>query len=333
MNVLIDYHHGGLFLSLHLLFKRLGYTAYRPIGMDWFANGYFKIAEPYGNAPDTIGQYLDINDRQWDSYENLNGDYKLKDDIYHIYDPENKIQHKAVTFEKFKEMKFDLILASHPLHGNWEELLKYQPQAKFVQQLGNENQTTTTKNVMSSVWQYEPLEGQNVIYYHQEFNVPKYTPPTNHDTINSFIINMPEVDTFEIYKSALPEFKMKAYGLGNPDGPVENLEKAMRDSAFGFHLKFWDGYGHLIHNWAALGRPLIVRGDWYEGKTGGLLLEDGVTCIDISKHTFEENLELIRFWAQPDNHRKMCENMYKKFKEVCDFDREAKQIKDYLISL
>lgn len=326
MNVLVDYHHGQLFNSFHLLFKRLGYTLYRPIGMDWFTNGYFRVAEPYGNAPDTIGQYLDINDRHWDSYKNLNGDYKLEDDIYHIYDPENKITHNAVTFEKFKMMSFDLIVASHPLHENWVELLKYQPNAKFIQQLGNEHQTTNAKNVLSSVWQYEPLEGQNVIYYHQEFKDLGYTPPTNHNTINSFVLSMPEAETFDIYKSALPEFEMKAYGMGSPDGPVEDLVKSMRESAFGWHIKFWDGYGHLIHQWACLGRPLIIKGDYYKGKTGGLLLEDGVTCIDLDKHSFEENIRLIKEASKPINHIRMCKAMRKKFEEVCDFEKEAKQI-------
>src|SRR5258706_14059099 len=106
MNVLVDYHHGNLYHSLHLLFeKRLGFKLFRPIGMQWAEQGWWKVHEPYGFALDTAGQYLDINDKHWDSYKNLNGDYKLKDDIYHVYDPENKFQHKAVTLEKFKEMQ------------------------------------------------------------------------------------------------------------------------------------------------------------------------------------------------------------------------------------
>lgn len=331
MNVLIDYHHGSLFKSLYLLFeKRLGYKVFRPIGYDWYTSGYWKIAEPYGNAQDTIGQYLDINDKAWDSYANLNGNYKLEDGIYHVYDPENNITHNAITLEQFKEMQFDLVVASHPLHGNWEELLKFQPKAKFIQQMGNENQITEAKNVLSSVWQYEPKKDQNVIYYHQEFDDLGYTPPTNHDTINSFVLSMPESEVFQIYKSSLPEFKMKGYGLGSPDGPVENLIKEMRDSAFGWHIKFWDGYGHLIHTWAMLGRPLIIKGDYYKGKTGGLLLEDGVTCIDIDKHSLEENIALIKEASKPENHIRMCENMRKKFEEVCNFNNEAQKIKEWL---
>lgn len=331
MNVLIDYHHGGLFNSLYLLFEqRLGHKVFRPIGTDWYANGYFRVAEPYGNPPDTIGQYLDINEREWDSHKNLNGDYKLKDDIYHVYDPENKLTHRAVTLEKFKEMQFDIVLASHPLHENWIELLKFQPKAKFIQQVGNEHQTTNAKNVLCSVWQYEKKDDQNVIYYHQEFKPFKYTPPKNHNTINSFVLSMQERELFFIYKSALPEFKMKGYGLGSPDGPVENLEKEMRDSAFGWHIKVWDGYGHLIHQWASMGRPLIVKGSYYEGKTGGLLLEDGVTCIDLDKHTFDENIELIKQASQPQNHIKLCQKMRERFDKVCDFDREAKEIKEWL---
>jgi hypothetical protein len=317
-------HQGALYKSLHLLFeKRLGYQMYRPIGLDWFTHGYWKIAEPYGNAEDTIGQYLAIDSREWDSRKRLNGDYKLKDDIYHIWDPENKIHHKAITFEKFKQMQFDIVVASHPLHGNWSEL-----NPNFVMQLGNEGQDTNAHKVLSSVWAYKPKEGQDVMYYHQEFDLNefRYEPPTNHNTINSFVWGCPEAETFDIYKSNLPEFIMNRE-------PSSDLANDMRKSAFGWHIKPADGFGHLLHNWYSVGRPVIIRGSYYEGKTGGLLLEDGVTCIDLDKHSFDENIELIRYWSEPDNHIKMCQNVSKRFKEVVDFDRESSEIKVWLDNL
>ena len=315
-----------------MLFKRLGWTWYRPIGMDWFTHGYFKIAEPYGNDPITIGQYLDINDLPYEPYTNLNEIVDNKNGIFHSYDGENHIIHNAITYEMFKKIKFDYIIATHPAHGNWEELLQFQPTAKFVMQLGNEGQTTTAKNVLSSVWAYTPLPGQNIIYYHQEFDITKYRyePPTNHTLIRSFVHLLPEKSMFEIYRSALNGFKMEAYGMATENGVGLDLPTQMRESAFGWHIKPADGYGAVIHNWFACGRPIITKGSYYAGKTGGLLLEDDKTCIDLDKHTFEGSLERIRYWSQPDHHMEMCQNAYDRFKEIVDFDKEQKDIELFL---
>ena len=124
INVLSDLHNGSLYNSLHLLFEnRLGWNLYRPIGEDWFTNGYWKIAETYGNWPETITQFLGINNQPYDPYKNLNGRLVERDGIYHIFSPEGNFEHKAITFDTFKNMKFDYIVASHTLHQKWEELL------------------------------------------------------------------------------------------------------------------------------------------------------------------------------------------------------------------
>lgn len=336
MNVLADLHNGSLYNSLHLLFEnRLGMNLYRPIGEEWFTQGYFKVAEPYGNYPGTISQYLAINNRPYDPYTNLNGNLVEQDGIYKIFSPEGNFEHKAITFDTFKNMKFDYVLASHPLHGNWEDLLQYQPHAKFIVQLGNENQTTEAKNVLSSVWASTPKPHQNYCYYHQEFDLNefKYEPPINHTLIRSFVHLQPEKEMFDIYKSNLPEFQMEAYGMGTVLGPSQNIYQQMKESAFGWHVKPADGYGHILHNWFSVGRPVIIKGSYYKGKTGGLLLEDGKTCIDLDQSTFGGNLNKIRYWSLPDNHIKMCQNAYDKFKEVCDFDKEAESIKSFLSNI
>lgn len=44
MRVLADYHHHDLFESLAILFEdRLGWELYRPIGMEWFDEGYWNF--------------------------------------------------------------------------------------------------------------------------------------------------------------------------------------------------------------------------------------------------------------------------------------------------
>ncbi len=46
MRVLADYHHGSLLRSLVMLFEgRLGMELYRPIGLEWFHEGYWAVSE------------------------------------------------------------------------------------------------------------------------------------------------------------------------------------------------------------------------------------------------------------------------------------------------
>lgn len=336
MRVLTDLHNGGLYTSLHLLLeKRFGWELMRPIGEDWFTSGYWKIAEPYGNWPETITQYLGINDRPYDPYVNLNGDIKETDGIYHIYSPEGNFEHKAITFEMFKEMDFDLIIATHPSHECWQDLREWHPKAKFVIQLGNENQTTTAQNVLSSVWAYQPLPNQNICYYHQEFDLTEFcqTDTYQDKLIRSFVHLHPDKELFDIYHSSLPEFTFESWGMGTDHGPSQNIAQQIKESMFGWHIKMADGYGHVIHNWSACGKPIITKGSYYLGKTGGLLLEDGVTCIDLDKHTFQENLDLIRQASDPETYKQMSDSTYKRFTDVVNFESEAESIKRFLSNL
>lgn len=336
MKVLTDYHHGGLFGSLHLLIeKRLGWDLFRPIGLDWFYEGYWRVAEPYGNAMDTVNQYLSIDDQPYIPYVFLNGNAMKKGEVYSIYDPENDIEHKAVTLETFKKMDIDLIIASHPLHEKWEELLQYHPKAKFIMQLGNEGQDTMAQNVLSSVWKYQPKSGQNIFYYHQEFDLSPYgyTEPVSEKIITNMIHKMPFPEMFDIYASKLPEFQFKSFGMGNRDGIPgnrEDLVNCLKASMFGWHVKPADGYGHLIHQWYACGKPVITRSDFYSGKTGGLLLTDQETCIDLDRRSVEENVKNIRYWSEPENYNKMCQNAYKRFCDVVNFEDEAVRFKEWI---
>src|SRR5574337_1850875 len=117
MKIFTDLHHGDLFYSIHALFeKRLNIEVYRPIGLDWFYKGYWRIAEPYGNAIDTVKQYLDINDHGFDQYKNLNGNNYKQDNVYHVYEPVHQYYQRAITFEQFKSMKFDIIMSTVECH-------------------------------------------------------------------------------------------------------------------------------------------------------------------------------------------------------------------------
>lgn len=310
---------------------------YRPIGLDWFDAGYFKIAEPYNNSQDTINQYLDTSSTTWDAYKALSGGSWKEGDIYRVPDGENDFIHKAVTFETFKKMQFDAIVSSHPLHSNWADLTSFQPGSVYITQIGNEGQSSDSQNILCSTADFQPKEGQNFIRYHQEFDLSDYTyvPPKQTKRITSLVVGLPESGIFDAYKNSLYSYDFRAYAAGREEGVLGNakeISQAMKDSMFGWHIKPADGFGHVIHKWFACGRPIITKGNYYQGKMAGALIEDGVTAIDLDKHSFDENIQLIKYWSEPENHKKMCQAAYEKFQEVVNFEKEAQQIKEVINS-
>ena len=317
--VFADLHHSDLYESFRLLFeKRLGWQLFRPIGMDWFYQGYWKIAEPYGNHPDTVKQFLGLDNGPWDCYKNLNGNYKLDDGIYYVWDPVHEVHQKAITLEKFKELPVDIVISSIPsYYYSFEKLIQdHKPKAKHIAHMGNNFWNTDVKNVMCSMTTFTPANHKNVVFYHQEFdlNTFVYSPVVNYQYITSFVNLLPRSDLYNHYSYHLPEFNFLACGMGCPDGTITGLQKIarlMRNSTFGWHVKpGGDGYGHIWHNWYACGRPIITDFNDYRGKMGGLLFEDGVTGIDIGNCSIEAGVAKIRFYSKPWNYEKMSKKAY-----------------------
>jgi hypothetical protein len=343
MQVFADFHHAGLQHSLKILFEdRLKGELYRPIGLDWFNNGYFKIAEPYGNAMDTVNQFLGINGGTWDMYKNLNADYKLEDGVYYIYDGQYKYHHKAITLDTFKEMQIDIVIASIPAHITpFRELItKYHPSAKFIFQMGNmfsDINYSQIPNLMASTIPF--LNPCHSVFYHQEFDLDvfKYVPPVEGKKIKSFVHCLPKKEVYDMYKSELPEFEFKAHGASCPDetySDMKDIARLMQESTFGYHWKTGDGFGHTIHSWGAVGRPVLVSYNYYKDSLAGKFLIPDKNCIDISEGTnFMETIKKVRYFSQPEIHTQMCENMIKAFRNAVNFDDEFITIKSFLENL
>jgi hypothetical protein len=137
------------------------------------------------------------------------------------------------------------------------------------------------------------------------------------------------------YKKLLPEYEFKMHGAGGDDGVIpEKIYNYFKETTFVWHLKYGgDGYGHLIHNAFATGRPPIVKASYYRGQLAEKLMEDEVTCIDLDKRRLEDNLKVIRKWSKPANYRLMSQNAYNRFKQVVDFDKEEIKIREFLEKL
>lgn len=329
MNIFVDYHHGDLYHSLHLVFeKRLGHNLYCPIGMDWFHKGYWKIASPYGDALDTVGQFLDHGPGVLE---------KIEDNIYYLYEPTRNAHYKGITLDQFAKMDIDVVISSIPAHDiSFAALIKdYKPSAKHISQMGNLWTQTQVRNVMCSFPQsrINVHLDQNVVFYNQEFdlNIFKYVPPSLNKMITSFVHTLPKAELFHQYKNRLNDFTFKSYGAGCLNGCIDlcNIASEMGKSTFGWHVKpGGDGYGHCLHNWLACGRPIITYLSDYRHYSNLLIHRE--TCIDLEANTFEKNIELIQECSEPETHKRMCETTHKVFKENVNFDKDAEKVRTFL---
>lgn len=343
MKVFTDFHHASLLNSLIMLFEgRLGGQVYRPIGMEWAERKYWNIYD----HPATQLQYLTLDQ----GYRPIDGTPPLniieethttefnEKEVYYCRDIDSNQLNKAITFETFCDLDIDIIIASVPQHIEpFKRLIReHMPNAKLIFQIGNAWEPVDVDNVMASAL-CDLSSVKNSVIYHQEFDLNVFKPsetPTN-KTINSFINvaqDMPDWPLFERLENVMPEYAWRAYGGQCRDGAMhgsQELAAAMQASRFVWHVKAGgDGYGHVLFNAAACARPLIVKKSYYVGKLAEKLLINGETCIDIDNKRDLEIIEAIYHWNE--NNAQMSQQMYKRFKECVDFDKDFEDITAFL---
>lgn len=344
MNIFSDFHHAGLYASLHYLFEgRLGHNLYRPIGVEWFNQGYWKIAEPYNNNPATVDQYLKISSSPEDGTSPLNNlTHVPQNGVHHIWDYNNEIYHKAITLDKFKEMDFDIIIASIPAHIQaYKKLIKDTgSKAKLVYQIGNIGWHNNipwndVDNIMASVKPFQVPQNKNVVFYRQEFNTDLFHPlnTERNKVVASFVNCLPRPELFLELEKSMPEYEFKSYGITCRDGiyhSVRDIAKEMEMASWGYHLKpYGDGFGHVIHNWFAAGTPLIVGMSDYKDKLAGELLEDRITCIDMSNRTPQEVSNIVHS-ISTEEYNVMRENVRNRFSQIVNFEKDALEVERFI---
>lgn len=352
--VFVDFHHASLLNSLIMLFEgRLGGQVYRPIGLDWYDQGYWKLYE----HPATVAQYLGVGGATPDGTEPLN-DIEDRPPIYGVYwckDIESHSVNKAITIEAFKKIQFDIVLATLPQHIEpFKNLItQYQPSAKLIFQIGNawSVEANGAPNVMASARIPNIPPEVNFIEYHQEFDLnifspPRYEPefmqPTN--AISSFV-NCFSIDglfaedwaLFQKVEKLMPEWKFKAFGGQCRDGSANGAEAVayeMKQSKFIWHTKKGgDGYGHIIHNAIAVGRPPIIKLEYYKGKLAEDLLADGITCVAIDNLNPEQIVNKIQTFSPTPIYQELSDNCIARFRKMVNFDREEGKIRQFLDNL
>uniref|UniRef100_A0A6H1ZC36 Glycosyltransferase n=1 Tax=viral metagenome TaxID=1070528 RepID=A0A6H1ZC36_9ZZZZ len=320
MNVFCDFHHGGMYHAMHLLFvDRLGCNLYRPVGYEWVERDLWHVSE----LKPTQAAYLNPGGEHW----------RGEDGIWHWRDNGAELQHDCITFEQFWDMPIDLIISTHPAHEEpYQRLLELKPGARLIRVCGNTGEVIHGKagNVMDSTGYFRG-QAENYIVFHQEFPLEPFVdmlPPQGViSQYLNFFRNHPSLAYWEKYRPELPEYQWRMYGHQGDDGflsPLGRIAASMADTSFVWHIKT-EGYGHIIHNAYAAGRPVITEIGRYRGYTAEALLEDGVTCVDISG-----GADAIRHHGQPDELLKMCENARERFRQVVDFDAEEQEIRAFI---
>lgn len=355
-NVFTDFHHASLLNSFIFLFeKRLNGNVYRPIGMEWAERNYWKVYD----HPATQLQFLGIGGATPDGSEKLNEIVgKEGPGIYLCHDIESEFFNRAITYEAFMSMPFDVVIASLPQHLEpYKKLCDEHPNhPKLIYQIGNAwpidaDILRYTKNVMASA-KVSALSECNLITYHQEFDTNIFRPShlneqqLVHKLIGSFVNCFDTQSHFasdwELFKTVEQAmdhdgWHFKCYGGQCRDGSCngsKELAEKMSTQRFIWHTKNGgDGYGHVLHNAFAVGRPVIIKRDYYNGKLAESLLEDGVTCLAIDNLSPSQIIEKIYQYNIPGTYEAMRNNVIDRFQRVCNFEDEFTHLQEFLSKL
>lgn len=339
MNIFIDMHHSSLYSSfLYTLEVRLGHKCWRSIGRKWFEKGYWKI----NRQEDTIQQYLATY-----GYDPLDGtpvlnQVKWSDDgIYYTVDPNTNQTHKAIEYDTFLDMDFDVIIASIPDHIEPFKKLAKLKGAKMVFQAGNEFPQEYWNDVPNFMGSIMPRSlPMHSIFYHQEFDtkVFKYKKPPKNKRIHNYmncLKNYPMAYAYwNALKAELPEYEFYEYGAQNKDGSITGIKEladSMHKARWIFHVKpGGDGYGHVAFNTLAVGRPVITNKRDYEGKLFGTMLDSNSSLLTDCLRP-KQLAEILK--NREENNEAMGLLSYKRFTDHVDFDKEAVKINTFLEEL
>ena len=348
MNVFCDFHHPALYYSLLVLFEdRLGMNLYRPIGLDWKDSGYWKILDLCLNEYQRREKLLELlipngippsSTQSWNHVISSDLDFCVVDQYGGCLK-----RHKAVTFKQFKQMKFDLIIATFINNViPFEELARiYQDNCPVIVQVGNEWDLNclTEKNVLASIKPRE-TDIKNIVFYKQEFDQTIFAPtnvvPDN--LLSSFVcyddISPPDLEYLsKLEAQFFGSYQVKLYGKHSPDGFIESqkkLSQLMEQSKFGVQIKaVGDGFGHTLHHWFSRGRPVIFRGSYYKDTLAGFMLIHNQTGFDIDKVSPEDLVRIISNMSDSD-YRLMCSNVKNTFRQFVDFDRDARNVQKFI---
>jgi hypothetical protein len=334
MRILVDTHHRDLLYALHCLFeKRLGWEMYIPIGPEWAEKGYWTMHEAH-NCDSLIGQYLTHNSGDHPFCDK----YKNEDGIHHIWNRCHQYHMKAVDFDRFLDMDFDIVMPTHWCHYDvWKKLhSEAKSKSTLVYHVGNIDRREKLGNVIRSV--PHPGGSDVSVLVNQELNtdIYRYTNVSRgSNNIHSVTSGYMFPELYQRYKKLLPEIDFKYYGIDCPDGVLHGTDgvfEKMKEATLGWTTKGYGGLGHSNMGWMYSGRAVITNMSEHRkwGELALKLFEPGFNCIDLDSGTEKENCEMIRDWMNPDVANAVGKNARTRFLELINYEKEAEDAKEFL---
>ncbi len=340
VRILSDYHHHALWESLRMLFEdRFGWELYRMTGMEYWDQGMWAWEKHMPHGEPVAHQYLDPYTTDRDC-----GDHWERDDEAYP----GRV-HKMLTVEQARSMDIDIVLATLTENEPGTAAFARDIGAKFGIQVGNQGTLNRYDlidfalfSTSREAWPWVPY-----VVYRQEFSLTdfRFEYPSTDPTFCGTWVQALNADDNEFHRflalaEALPDLKFRYHGHV---GPVDDhwggnvvttreVAEQMRSARVGLHFKRWsDGYGHVIHNLFAVGKPVVATASYYEDKLAGPLFVEGVTSFDVQQHSFDETVAFIRRLTVDDElHERMSRASAARFAEVVNFDAEAEQIRKML---
>lgn len=345
MRVLCDAIHASLYDSLRLLFEgRLGMELYRPIGMDWYHSGIWRFDHDTPHAEAVAHQFLD----PWD------GDQPFPTDGYsHRQDttyPESN-GYRLVTLEQARSERWDIVLSTLAPNDPGLYQLAQQTGATFGIQVGNQDAPVAwalAQFALLSVTTPGFTPWVPHVYYRQEFSLEQFHADSGQGGLRSNEVATrvqcaaqdPSYARFkEMARRTRGALEWRWYGhcgvadehYGG-DAPTTSLvAEQMHRARIAWHWKRWsDGYGHVIHNWAAIGRPMFVNRDYYADKLAAPLFTDA-NSWNLDRLGDAELERVMRRLAEDETfYIETCLAASDRFRQVVDFDAEGEAIGELL---
>jgi glycosyltransferase involved in cell wall biosynthesis len=144
-------------------------------------------------------------------------------------------------------------------------------------------------------------------------------------------------DFKDIEESLSNDMELKSYGGqcrdGNMNGAME-LSESMNNDDFIFHVKdHGDGYGHIIYNAYACGKPTIIRSSLYKDQLASELFNDK-NSIDLDKISIQDASEHIKYILKnKEIWKEMSLNAYNSFIQNVNFAEDAEKVRQWLGTL
>jgi len=351
IRVLCDAIHADLWESLRLLFEvRLGWELYRPIGMEWRDKGIwnFERHQPYGEG--VAHQFLD----PWPTDQPVGG-FATPPEVHSNWSERPDTTHpgqaiRLVTHEQARSQPWDLVLAT--LAENEQGLWQFAQEvgAHYGIQVGNQgaaNLWPIAEFGLLSVTTPGLTPWKPHVYYRQEFSLEDFAPDHGAIAEPDLVMNRvqctsqtPDHERWRRMAAAVPEARFRWYGhceprdewFGGSDETTPLVAGSMHRARIAWHPKRWsDGYGHVIHNWFSIGRPVIASAGYYADKLAGPLFLEGATSFDMDRMSDDELAGTVRMLLHDeDRWLRMCEASADRFRAVVDFDAEAAEIRAML---